>query len=170
MEKIIPEQIDPFRYAEQDLRIDGQVKIADMPRLCAHLSASHDAAVTDLHFGVDEQGVTFVEGSVQATLVLQCQRCMEPYQCEIMSHFALGVVKSLDEANALPSHYEPVMTLEGQLALRDLIEDELILNLPIIPRHEPENCRVKLPLADAGWKDGEPINPFQVLASLKGKN
>lgn len=170
MEKNIPEHIDPFRYAEQDLRLDGTVKVSDMPRLCAHLGQTDALAHAELHFGVDEQRVTFVRGRVKASLVLHCQRCMQPYNCEIMSDFALGIAKTLDEANALPAQYEPALTLEGQLALRELIEDELILNLPIIPRHEPELCQVKLPLPDSGWKEGKSNNPFQVLASLKQKS
>lgn len=167
MEKTIPEYIDPFRTAEQGLHIDGVVKLADMPRLSSHLASAEDTAAVHLHFGVDQQKVTFVKGQVKATLVLQCQRCMEPYNCEIISDFALGVAKSLDEANALPAQYEPALTLEGQLALRELIEDELILNLPIIPRHEPEVCKVVLPLGDSGDKENRAHNPFEVLASLK---
>lgn len=170
MEKKIPEQIDPFRCAEQDLHIDGTVRMTDMPRLSTHLNQTNGLAEVKLHFGKDEQGVVFIEGEVNAPLELRCQRCMEPYSCEIMSNFLLGVVKSLDEANALPSSYEPALTLEGQLALRELIEDELILNLPIIPRHEPEACHVKMPLRDDGWKEGEFTKPFQVLKSLKHKS
>lgn len=166
MEKTIPEFIDPFRTAEQGVHIDGVVKLADMPRLSSHLATADDTAAVHLHFGV-EQKVTFVKGQVKATLVLQCQRCMEPYHCEIISDFVLGVAKTLDEANALPAQYEPALTLEGQLALRELIEDELILNLPIIPRHEPEVCKVVLPLRDSGWKEERANNPFDVLASLK---
>jgi uncharacterized protein len=88
---------------------------------------------------------------------------------EIISDFALGIVKSYEEEKALPEQYEPAMVQDGQLALRELIEDELILNLPIIPRHEPEVCKVKLPQADAGWKQDESESPFKVLQSLKHK-
>lgn len=170
MEKNIPEHIDPYRHAEQGLSMGGTVKMADMPRLCAHLNQTDGCAHVELQFGVDEQGVTFIKGQVKAMLVLQCQRCMDPYSCEIISDFALGITKTLDEANALPSFYEPVLTLEGQLALRELIEDELILNLPIIPRHETQVCHVEMPLRDKGWKEGESNKPFQVLESLKHKS
>jgi len=95
---------------------------------------------------------------------------MEPYIYEIMSDFVLGVAKTLDDANALPEHYEPALAVENNLALREVIEDEIILNLPIIPRHEPEDCKVKLPLTDSGWEEHEKgSNPFRVLESLKQK-
>ena len=167
-EKFIPEHIDPFRYAEQSLKLDGAVKIADMHRLSSSLNEVGDETVAvHLEFGVDEQGITFIKGDLKTNLTLQCQRCMEPFKYEIISNFLLGVVTTLDEANALPDHYEPALAKEGQLALRELIEDELILNMPIIPRHEPEDCHVTLPVADAGWEEGKRKNPFQVLESLK---
>lgn len=170
-DKLIPEHIDPFRYADQGLTIEGLVKIADMPRLGSAM-ASHEGLVTaSLRFGVDEQGITFVKGHIQTSLTLACQRCLEPFIYEITSDFVLGIVNTLDEANALPTHYEPALAKEGQLALRELIEDELILNLPIIPKHEAEQCKVKLPLADAGWKKDEvdKTNPFHILKSFKHK-
>lgn len=169
-EKIIPEHIDPYRYAEQSLHLTGSVKIADMQRLSANLSLNNDHVAVDLQFGRDEQKIVYLKGHLETKLALQCQRCMEPFVYDIISDFALGVVNTLDEANALPDHYEPALAVEGQLALRELIEDEIILNLPIIPRHEPEDCAVNLPTAESGWKDqGKGENPFHVLKSLKHK-
>lgn len=168
-EKFIPEHIDPFRYAEQSLSLEGVLKIADMQRLKANVIANDDTVSACLQFGIDEQGITFLTGHLKTKLTLQCQRCMEPFIYEIISDFVLGIVNTLDEANALPEQYEPALAKEGNLALRELIEDEIILNLPIIPRHEPEECKVKLPLSDSGWEQGKGENPFHVLKSLKHK-
>tara|TARA_R110000868_G_scaffold42000_1_gene142525 strand:+ start:516 stop:1043 length:528 start_codon:yes stop_codon:yes gene_type:complete len=171
-EKFIPENVDPFRFAEQDLHLDGVAKLVDMHRLNVNRpKVSDDERVAvNLHFGVDEQGVSYVKGHLQANLGLQCQRCLETFTYEIISDFALGLIKALDEDKSLPVQYEPAMVREGQLALRDLIEDELILNLPIIPRHESESCNVKLPLAaDSAWEQAKGDNPFQVLQTLKQK-
>lgn len=168
-DKFIPEHIDPFRFAEQNLRLDGMVKIIDMHRLSASLSSDNDPVTVSLQFGIDEQKVTFLKGHLETKLTLQCQRCMEPFAYEIISDFVLGIVKTLEEADALSEGYEPALAKNGQLALRELIEDELILNLPIIPRHEPDLCKVKLPLADSGWEQGKGENPFHVLELLKHK-
>jgi len=168
IEKLIPEQIDPFRYAEQSLRLSGVVRLADMPRLAEN--AEKGGAVTaELAFGRDEQGVTYLKGHLKTQLTLTCQRCMEPFTYAIMSDFVLGIVNSLDEVDALPGHYEPALVKEGSLALKDLIEDEVILNLPIIPRHAPHDCKVKMPLSTVSGEADKAENPFQVLASLKHK-
>lgn len=168
-ERIIPEHIDPFRFAEQGLGLDGIVQLKSMPRLLALLHVPTGNVLVNLNFGIDEQGITYLKGHLQTNVVLQCQRCMEPLNYEIISDFSLGIITSIDEANQLPAVYEPAMANEGSLALRDLIEDEVILNLPLIPRHEPEDCKIQLPLTDAGWEDEKNKSPFQVLASLKDK-
>lgn len=165
--KFIPEHIDPFRYAEQNLQLDGFVKIQDMPRLGSIVHSTDETVEVNLCFGVDEQGINFLKGHLNTKLTLQCQRCMELFIYEIISDFSLGIVNTLDEANALPEHYEPALAKENSLALRELIEDEVILNLPIIPRHEPEDCKVSLPFKDSGWEQGKGENPFRVLESLK---
>lgn len=148
----------------------GTVKLVDMPRIANNLNKLEGNAEVELQFGKDEQKLAYVRGQVKAAPTLQCQRCMGPMIYEIMADFALGIVNTLDEANALPSHYEPAMTSEGQLALRELVEDELILSLPIIPRHEPDACHVKLPLQGANLeKEEKRENPFHVLETLKQK-
>lgn len=172
-EKFIPEHIDPFRFAEQGLSLDGAIKLAEMPRLGSLLGSPEGQVHVDLHFGRDEQGITSLVGRLETTLILECQRCMEPFNYGIISDFALGIVNTLDEANALPERYEAALAKDGSLALRELIEDEIILNLPIIPKHEPEDCKVKLPLAGQGQEQekeqGKGENPFRVLESLKHK-
>ena len=170
MDRFIPEHIDPYRYAEQRLGLDGIVNIADMQRLSSSLHTSHGKVTVHLQFGVDEQDIAFLKGHLNTTLTLQCQRCMEPFDYEIISDFTLGIVNTLDEVNTLPEYYEPALTKEKSLALRDLIEDELILNLPIIPRHELEECKVRLPISGIGSEEETKTeSPFRVLESLKGK-
>lgn len=173
-EKYIPEQVDPFRLAEQGLIVEGLAPIAEMARLIPSIQFNkkeerEGLAKVRFEFGVDEQGICFVHGFLESKLTLECQRCMEPLEYAIMTDFALGVVKTLEEAKQLPEQYDPVLVQEGQLALRELIEDELILNLPIIPKHEPEACRLTLPIRDSGWGQGKDANPFHVLELLKHK-
>lgn len=167
MEKFIPESVDPYRHAEQDLRLIGQVRFSDMSRLINNLQSDSGSADVDLQFGVDEQGVTYVKGKLAASLLLQCQRCLKPVKYEIMADFLLGIVDSLEDANSLPEHYEPTITKDGFLPLREVIEDEVILNLPIIARHEEGACKVKLPTGELNIEDEQRSTPFHVLASLK---
>lgn len=167
-DKLLPEYIDPFRYAEQALSLQGFVGLTDMARLRTSLSSTEGEVAANLQFGIDEQGLAFIKGHLKALLTLPCQRCLEPFKYEIISDFLLGLVSTLDEANALPASYEPALVEAGELAVREIIEDELILNLPIIPKHDPEICQASMSLSDSGGEQGEE-NPFHVLQSLKHK-
>src|SRR5690606_36107479 len=118
-------------------------------RLSSNIVANQPGQVAvKLQFGVDEQHINYLKGHLEATVILQCQRCMESYSYEIITDFALGIVNTLDEADGLPEQYEPVLVRDGELALWELIEDEVILNLPIIPRHEPDERNIVIPQAD----------------------
>lgn len=164
----IPEHIDPFRYAEQHINLTGTVNLHEMQRLSNMLPPGDQAlAKVTLQFGVDEQKVTYIKGHLETTIILQCQRCLDPFNYEIITNFILGIVHDLEEANTLPEQYEPALTKEGGLALRELIEDEIILNLPIIPRHEPDQCKVQLPYVDSVNDTEKSQHPFKVLESLK---
>ena len=93
---------------------------------------------------------------------------------EIITDFALGIVNTLEEANALPENYEPVVTEEGgQLSLYQVVEDELILSLPIIPKHEPEACSAKLESTGTGVEQDilkNPIKPIHNEAEIMVAN
>lgn len=164
----IPDHIDPYRMAEQSQHLSGCLQVSEMPRLANNILPSDAMVEVNLDFNRDEQGVYSLIGQLKTVLSLQCQRCMEPFIYEIITSFHLGIVKTIEEANNLPEKYEPALTQDGSLALRELIEDEIILNLPIIPKHDTDECKVKLPWKDGEWEERD--NPFQVLASLKERN
>ena len=167
-EKLLPEHIDPYRYAEQALRLSGEAKLTDMHRLESMIGSQEDKASVELHFGVDEQGISFLKGHLQTRLYLQCQRCLNPYHYEIIVDFVLGMVHTDDEAKQLPECYEPVLVKESHVALRELVEDEIILNLPLIPKHDSKDCKVAIP-TDLEQAEDKIDNPFRVLESLKHK-
>ncbi len=166
--KLIPKYIDPSRYTGQQLRLQGVLPVVLMTRVQSHLLDTNGELKVELQFGVDTQNQPFLQGHIEVSLKLQCQRCMEALPYEIMADFALGIVKSLGEAENLPKQYEPVLIGEqGLIALRELAEDEVILNLPIVPKHAFPDCKVKL--ADSQAKDvpSKEKHPFIVLESLK---
>lgn len=170
MSKQVPEFIHPFRAAEGRHSIAGPLSFARMPRLNKVVENPAGSATVTLEFGVDEQGLPCVHGSIDSDVVLICQRCLEPMTLPISIEMDLGIVGSDDEAKRLPAHYDPLIAGPNPVSLAELIEDEMLLALPAIPRHEEGKCVV----ADAG-QDVEDTaqgnsNPFAVLAKLKSKN
>lgn len=86
-------------------------------------------------FGYDEQGVVTIELKVEADLPLVCQRSMQPYLEHVERRSLLGVVDDVAGQDQLPAHYEPVLVEHGRLALLELVEDELLLAVPQVPRN-----------------------------------
>jgi uncharacterized protein len=58
---------------------------------------------------------------------------------EVHSDSRIALVADLDGADRLDSSVEPVVVEDGRVALRDLVEEELLLAVPLVPRHEDES-------------------------------
>lgn len=146
MSKQLPVYVDPLRLAEAGQVLKGQVAVSAMPRLVSALrTAAQDVPVSaaqgmvdaDLTFGVDGQGIRYVRGSLRTELAVICQRCLQPMMLPLRVDIALGMAHTLDETERLPAEYEPLM-LEAESQpqlLASIIEDELLLALPVAPVH-----------------------------------
>jgi uncharacterized protein len=134
MRERLPGLIDPLAWVERGLEWQGQVPLARLPRLAEMILNPQGKAEVELSFG--RQGrIAAITGRVRADLEVMCQRCLEPLRIEVGSPIYLGVVSSIDEGNLLPEPYEPLLLEEEQIAFSAIVEDELILAIPPIPRH-----------------------------------
>ena len=167
----LPEQITPFKLARQRRSLQGVLKLDTMARLTELLADSQGDVTVDLQFGVDEQGVSYMRGHLSAQVALICQRCMEPVTVPLEAEVAVGFAVSDERARAMPESYEPCILTEENALLSELIEDELILALPIVAMHPNESCQPWLERQQEELSDAEEAtekkNPFAVLASLK---
>jgi len=120
-------------------------------------------------FRCDAQWRLTLQGRLQAQLALTCQRCLEAVMVPVDVDVDLLLVRSEEDADALADDADfLVLDAEGQLALADALEDELLLALPLVPLHDDcESAHVNAPLEED--EPAVPVreNPFQVLASLK---
>ena len=126
-------------------------------------------------FAHDRQGNVTVELWVEAELPLICQRSLRPYLERVKRHSVLAVVESVEAQELLPENYEPVLVEQGRLALLELVEDELLLGVPQVPR-DPSVEEVDLstepgPARSAeASRAAEPTQrPFEGLAGLLRK-
>lgn len=166
---ILPNKVDPFRFAENAVRLDGTIPLTEMQRLSSSLSSTEGNVLADVEFGIDEQGIRFMRGQFSARLMLQCQRCLEPFAYDITGHFLSGIVHTTVEADQLPKSYDALIAKDGILHILDVIEDELIISLPIVPMHHLKDCKVKLPLVLDAGQEADKENPFKVIELLRSK-
>jgi uncharacterized protein len=170
-ENLLPQKVDPFRFAENEIRLEGVIPIKDLKRLCPSLSSDEGQVLTSVAFGVDEQGTRFMRGHYNAHLILQCQRCMEPFESKVSGDLLLGIVTTENAIDELPKDYDATVVKDGSFVIQDVIEDELILSLPLVPMHNSKNCKITLPLAieSAEIAETEKENPFKVIELLRVK-
>jgi uncharacterized protein len=100
-------------------------------------------------------------------LQLQCQRCLEPVDAAVNAQKSFLFVAGDAAAAQLDNEMEDdVLALTRTLDARELLEDELLLSLPTVPRHS--SCVAPLPqTAEADQVENASLHPFAALAALK---
>lgn len=150
--------------------LDGTLSTAKMSRLNALLDAPTGDVQVNLAFGRDEGGISAMHGRYQADVVMVCQRCLGQVVLTLDAECDVGFVSSDEAAKNLPRDYEPVIVGAEGLDLHSLIEDELLLALPVVPMHPLETCQHPPgfePDPAEPEEEAEKPNPFSVLAKLK---
>jgi len=164
----MPVRIDPFRLARERRVLEGELPLDPMQRLAPSLRVVEGTVSVRLAFDYDAAGVPSVRGRIQTCLQLVCQRCMEPLHLPLRLELAYALVESEAEMEILPAEYEPLVVGSEPLFLSDLVEDELILALPIVPRHSECPVEVEKTVPERQDEDApKTANPFAVLAELK---
>lgn len=169
MFKELPAFIDPKHLAFQGTNLKGVVALAKMSRLKNLLCDTQGKAQIDWLFALDDKHRPTINGRVQAQMALFCQCCLQPMLYPISVQVALLVLT--DEQDDESAGYEPIILNDTKVSLVKLIEDELILAVPIMAKHTtcPSN---DYQLLDDNISENNNIinNPFQVLSTLKKGN
>ena len=189
------DNIEPFALATRGWTIEGKIPLAELQRLGTLVRSTqrqHNDAMSisgnpegdlegnaefTLSFDIDEGGVPRVGGHVSTILILQCQRCMEEMEYPVALKVQLGIVPSRQAAENLPDNYDPLVVSGDEITIASILEDELILAMPIVAMHENESCpqgEAFNNIASFGQEAevgnmaaSKRENPFAVLAQLK---
>ena len=116
-----------------------------------------------------EQHVVVIHTELNVEVKMVCQRCLELVTLPIYSECTYAVVKEGANTQSLPKGYDVLELGEDPLDLQALVEEELLLALPIVPAHHPEECQQPAG-ADEPESSKDEVsrsNPFSVLAQLK---
>jgi uncharacterized protein len=170
--------VDIAAFAKQRGDASGVWPLAALDRLCdeAHTDAK-PAAGQQVEWRVTGETRARRGGDLQiwlhmecdARLGLVCQRCLQPVDTAVHAQRSFQFVT--DEALAAEidaNSEEDVLALSRTLNLIELVEDELLLALPLVPRHP--TCPQPLKQPDAAEPFEERANPFALLGELKRKS
>ncbi|MDY0035652.1 MAG: YceD family protein [Zoogloea oleivorans] len=156
--------IDLQALAKDGGRVYRTVPVESLGRLVESLLEPVGTVTFEFQGERDDEGKLYVDLQIQGDLVLQCQRCLEAmvWPCNVQNRLLL--LRSGEELpeNELENDAVDALEVEPLTDLLALVEDEVLLALPLVPRHE--NCE---PPVKAGVDDE--ISPFAVLRQLRGK-
>lgn len=171
----LPQHIALDKWADIGFKWQGLVSVASFERLTRQIGTAenNDIAVT---LTLDRQDkILWLTYEVAAVLSVPCQRCLELLAVDVSGQYRMAILEnnhkisyleSLDETADFVLLDEVCPDDKKMLPVADLLEDELLLALPLSPRHD--DCQM---LTDSvGEVIDEPKeNPFSVLEQLKGK-
>ena len=182
MKDRLPEHIEPLRLARSQRLMQGRLPLSRMPRLAESLEDATGDIDVELEFDVDSSGIAWVKGHLTCTLSLCCQRCMQTLAMPVDTTFKLAMIESEVEIERLGEEYEPLLLNDSLVSVAELVEDELLLSLPLVPKHETDNCNSadfndshnesdshNEELIETHSESEQKKNPFAALADLKRK-
>lgn len=173
-----PPVVDIRAFAFAASRIGGETELSHFERLVDE--AQGDASLCTVRWSVQGEMRAGSSGSLEpwlhlvagASIPLTCQRCLGPVDTvlDIERSFRFVETEALADEQDEESE-EDVLVLSADFSLANLIEDEFLLALPLIPRHDSCPSSVQLSAQDPGFEQMESArrNPFAALAVLSGK-
>lgn len=178
--QFFPRKLDVEAFAREGARLAGEWPAAELHRLAdagAHeMPASQWPPVQWALQGERREPrggepQTWLHLEASATVHLTCQRCLQPVQEPLTLSRWFRFVRDEAQAAALDADSDDdVLAMARAFDAQELVEDELLLSLPLVPRHA--ECPQPLPVSSneaADEAEDERPHPFAALAALKGK-
>ena len=177
-----PAQIEPFKWAEQGFKWSGQLPLSRFVRISREAVGSIDDQLINIDCKLSMDAyhrIVWLDGHVETKVSVECQRCLNSVGLELVLDFHLALVddesliERLDEDADFIVLGESEATTKGSFDapatadLLSLMEDELLLLMPLSPKHDA--CEHKHQPAAQEAAEEKRDNPFDVLAGLKGK-
>ncbi|MFY9259316.1 MAG: YceD family protein [Gallionella sp.] len=160
-----PPFIDSLDFAKNGQQISGEMLIADLSRLSDVLENSQGVLRYTVQGGLDKYGVPMLVLSLSGSCTLRCQRCLGALDYPVALETAV-FLRSQAELDALEEcddeAYDSILA-QVKLDIQDLLEEEVLLSLPLAPKHEVGACQTTN--RDDAQLDVK--HPFAALAKLK---
>ncbi|BEU97659.1 DUF177 domain-containing protein [Acidovorax sp. DW039] len=171
-----PDRLDIKAFAQAGGQLSGHDSLLKYERLAQEAKGLHPDLLVDwkargeVLLQPGGAGQIWLHLAVHASFPMECQRCLTPVDVPLDVERSFRFVADEATAEALDEDCEEdLLALSREFDLRELIEDELLMALPVVPRHD--ECPTAIPLAstdeDFEAANAEKPNPFAALASLR---
>ena len=164
LNKSLPDQLKLFNFAKKEICLTGLYQISDFPKISEIASNKTEDVKVDLSFYLNNNKTPCVDGIIELEIVLACQRCLDDLSIALKINFNLAFVRHNQESEEIDSHYEIYLIEEEELATHDLISDEILLSIPMVPTHDYD-CLKEINQQET--VEGKSENPFAILKKIK---
>lgn len=154
--------IDPWAHARSGADAGGELAVADLPRLAVAVQARGAVLAVSLSGSIGVDGRSYLRLGVKGEVWLVCQRCLEPVQHAVAHDVTFQLWppgQDLPDEELAEDAFD-ALPVGNELDVAELVEDEVLLGLPLAPRHA--DCSVP-----AAEEAGARTSPFDVLKQLK---
>jgi uncharacterized protein len=145
--------VDALLLATREATEVREFRLADLPRLTDLAADEHAQARLAVQFHLVDARVAIV-GRATANLKLVCQRCLGAVQVPVDDEFHVVLINAEAELEQLPDDQDAVIADASRLELSWLLEEQLLLALPLVPAHTSnEACVSRNPVSANGAAD-----------------
>lgn len=168
--------INPRKLALQGAEYSGKIGPTELERFSAAVVGDYEPLEYNIVFDLSSDGHALMQGKATGNVFLECQRCMGPVEHKLETEFLLRPVLTDAQAEAHQKNVDVVLLdEEGSLNMATCLEDELLLNLPIVCYHPAGECNVVMEYGEQDVELESPAveaenNPFAILAQLTNAN
>jgi uncharacterized protein len=157
----VAKEVSRNGYFEGEIPLSNMNRIAEM--LHPEFDAENSSVILKFEFLRDESNSPLIDGQLETSLVLECQRCLGSLEKHVVQDFRL-MIDASDEL-VQESSLDTLYSDDGCIDIVEVVEDELILGIPLVIMHEDELCNEYLKISDPSEVVDD--NPFSVLKQLK---
>ena len=143
----------------------GVIALKDLTRLTSMLKSDQSEISVRFKISGSDYDSSAVKGQLEAELAIECQRCLKPVELTVDLDFEL-LIDAADDV-VRDSGLDTVYSEDGTIDIFEIIEDELILGLPLVALHEGGSCNEYWHVSEDVPEVAERENPFLVLEKLK---
>jgi len=140
----IPLRVKASQAVSRREAFSGSVPLAKLPRLAASLAETTGTLQVELQATRDEEGQDWLHGEIRGHLPLTCQRGLHAFNWNCDVALSLCLVENESDEERLLKECESYLVRDDELPLRDLVEEEVLLALPMMPRCDDPDCARRL--------------------------
>jgi uncharacterized protein len=140
----IPLRVKASQAVTRREAFTGSLALAKLPRLAATLAEPTGELHVELQAMRDDEGQDWLHGEIRGRVPLTCQRGLHAFDWNCDVALSLALVGSEAEEQKLLKDAESYLVEDDELPLRDLVEEEVLLALPMQPRCDDPECVKRL--------------------------